>query len=252
MPEHGGKISSVFMKQKGFELLFQNPKEAYRQAELYAPFEAFEACGFDDAFPTVDACDVTVGGKAVRYPDHGEIWSAKMECKMEGAGVTLSYDSKILPCHYEKRVSLNENSVVCRYRIINTGEDAFPYLWVCHCLVNLRPNMKLILPETHAARETVFSGERMEKWYYSSPVDEGICGYDYPEQGVRALISYDPGKLPYLGFWMTEGGFRGDRNCALEPATGYYDSIPIALKNRACSVLNPKEAVEFELTISLL
>jgi galactose mutarotase-like enzyme len=42
LPSHGGKLSSIYDKKKNFELLFQNPKEEYKKAELGAEFSAFE------------------------------------------------------------------------------------------------------------------------------------------------------------------------------------------------------------------
>ncbi len=57
-------------------------------------------------------------------------------------------------------------------------------------------------------------------------------------------LGWDKDKLPYLGFWITDGGFRGDYNCALEPSTGYYDSIDIATKNGKVSYLLPNEVFE--------
>ncbi|MEM1484142.1 DUF5107 domain-containing protein [Oscillospiraceae bacterium PP1C4] len=249
LPAHGGKLASIYHKQKRFELLFQNPRSCYKQASFGAPFEEFEACGFDDAFPTVDACDVTIGSLLTSYPDHGEIWSAAFEYLIEDNCVTLIYNSERLHYCYVKIISLQGNHVVCSYRIMNTGKNPLPYLWVCHCLVNYREDMKLILPE--GIKKTVFSGDRMEKWHLDSAVTEGRCGYEYPTEGMQAIFTYDAKKLPYLGYWQTTGGYRGDCNCALEPAAGYYDSIVTAQKNNACPVLMPKEKLRFELVISL-
>ena len=63
-------------------------------------------------------------------------------------------------------------------------------------------------------------------------------------------MRYDPEKLPYLGLWCTMGGYRGDCNAALEPTTGYYDSIPRALETGRVRMLAPGERFEFSLTLS--
>lgn len=91
----------------------------------------------------------------------------------------------------------------------------------------------------------------MEKYYVEGMVGEGYCGYLYPVQGMKAEISYDPEKLPYLGFWVTAGAFRGDFNCALEPTTGFYDSIAVAQKNGRCPALAPDEQMGFTITVRL-
>ena len=64
-------------------------------------------------------------------------------------------------------------------------------------------------------------------------------------------LSYDAGVLPYLGVWITAGGFQGDYNWAIEPTSGFYDSVSTAEKNKKLKVLGPGEVMEFELTLSL-
>ena len=66
-----------------------------------------------------------------------------------------------------------------------------------------------------------------------------------------AQLEYDSTMLPYLGFWATGGGYRGDVNCALEPTNGYYDGIPNARQHNACPVLTPDETWNFTLSIQL-
>lgn len=271
LPKHGGKIASLYHKQKEFELLFQNPHPTFQKAALGADFSRFEACGFDDAFPTIDACTVSVGGSDILYPDHGEIWSASFPCTVKEESALLAYGSEILPCQYEKRVVLQENGVECRYRIQNTGDFAFPYLWACHCLVNCEDGMELLYPghlggvvnvlESPLLGEegccwplsekfTGLPGQPMTKYYADGKVLEGKCGYVYPKHGLTAVMEFDPIRLPYLGFWCTEGGYRGDCNCAFEPATGYYDNALLAFENQTGSVLQPGEEVSFFVRIT--
>ena len=64
-------------------------------------------------------------------------------------------------------------------------------------------------------------------------------------------IEWDNNVLPYLGFWITAGGFRGDYNCAWEPSSGYYDSVSRALRNNAVWELLPQEEKQFDITITV-
>jgi galactose mutarotase-like enzyme len=284
LPLHGGKVTSLYSKKKEFELLFQNPKGSYSAAEPYAPFEEYEACGFDDAFPTIDACEMQVGDRMVAYPDHGEIWSAPFDFQVRGDRVLTSWSSSILPYAYFKEFSLEQNCLKVSYRITNTGRDSFPYLWAFHCLVNYRSDMRLLYPEGVTELVNAFDSEKLdaegtayrfpkdrlrdgsrrdftavppalppseEKFYVKGKVGQGRCGYFYPAENVTAQIEFDPEKLPYLGFWCTAGGYRGDYNCALEPASGYYDRVDKTLKNRAGSILHAGETLNFELKIRL-
>ena len=71
LPAHGGKVASIIYRPRGFELLFQNPKGVFRRAGRGDDFSMFEACGFDEAFPTVDACVFETAGETLTYPVHG-------------------------------------------------------------------------------------------------------------------------------------------------------------------------------------
>ena len=78
-----------------------------------------------------------------------------------------------------------------------------------------------------------------------------ICGFYYPSKEICCMLHYDVKKLPYLGVWITAGGFEGDYNCALEPSNGFYDGIGRAEKNCRLPVLKAGEAMDFELVVSL-
>ncbi len=55
LPDHGGKIASLYHRERRFELLFQNPKPSFAPAKAGDDFASHEACGFDDVFPAVIA-----------------------------------------------------------------------------------------------------------------------------------------------------------------------------------------------------
>lgn len=284
LPEHGGKIASLYRKDKAFELLFQNPRKNYRKAKPGAAFGDYEACGFDDAFPNIDAGKVRTARGETDYFDHGEIWTAPFTVSAEPDGISLTYASPFLGYRYQKRLSLEGEALTLRYAISNESAYAFPCIWACHCLVNVHPEMNILFPRGVNCVQNVFDspllgeagalyrfpvdlaadGEQydcsgaldakrasMLKIYCADAVREGLCGYRYPAQGVEALFTYDAPKLPYLGFWATAGGYRGDVNCALEPTNGFYDSIELAQKNGKCGELKPGETLEFSLQISV-
>ena len=94
LPEHGGKVASLVYRPRSWELLFQNPKGVFRKAQRGDDFSDYEACGFDDAFPTVDACQVQVGERKVLYPDHGELWSAAFTAEPQGETLCLPCTGK--------------------------------------------------------------------------------------------------------------------------------------------------------------
>ena len=283
IPRRGGKLASIKLKETGFELLFQNPKSYYSDADNSSRFENFEACGFDDVFPSIDAEIVDFNGSCLEYPDHGELWTADFDCSVQSEEITLSYKSKLFDYSVKKVVSVKDNEIKCAYSIKNNGKESFPCFYAMHCLVNIEDEMRIIFPDGTDEILNVLKSERlgkegtvyafpkdaatagvydfssvnkcshptMDKYYVVGAVKKGKCGYEYTRSGVRALIEYDHKSLPYLGFWITQGGFRGDYNCALEPTNGYYDSIGSARRNNKCPLLEQGNTMEFEIRISL-
>lgn len=290
VPEHGGKSVSIYDKERQFELLAQKEERMLQKPEASQSFVESAAYGFDDAFPSIEEGKVDINGSIHYYPDHGEIWSANMEVQQwsqDKQELILSYKGKVIPYTYQKKISLHKYSVCYSYTITNVGNNYFPCLWTCHCLVRYEEDMKILFPHkshmfvnvldskelgkkgteyiTHNinkeldCKDTAYRFDRvppadtgsMEKYYIKETIKQGRCGYEYPSQGVRCLISYDAMKLPYLGFFVTAGGLKGDYNCALEPCDGYYDSIETALKNKKCVILQPGEQRNFTLEIKL-
>ncbi|WP_035294276.1 DUF5107 domain-containing protein [Clostridium sp. KNHs214] len=284
LPEIGGKIASLYHKKKEFELLFQNKFKSYEKAALNSAFEKFDASGFDDAFPTIDPCRVVYGNKEILYPDHGEVWSSSFDYKIENNRVFLSFNSTILPYKYMKTLYLEEGVLTIDYNIKNTGNLPIPCIWAMHCLINCEEEMKINFPKgtkeiinVHKSvnlgdlnsihpypKTTTPKGEiynlnkvgrknlnNTEKYYAYSILKEGICSVYYPNKDITYKINFNKDALPYLGFWVTEGGFRGDYNCALEPTNGFYDTIPIAKENNKLFYLKKEEDLNFKITIEL-
>jgi len=282
LPEIGGKLCSIYDKNKEFEFLFQNKEDSYKKAQLNSNFGEFDASGFDDCFPTIDESKVMVSGKEVIYPDHGEVWSSRLNYSILGDSALLNMHSEILPYNYSKKVSVQGKEVELHYEIENTGRDKFPIIWAMHCLVNCEEDMTINFPEDTKAIEnvheskalgkigeiyaypidTVISGKKFdfrkinsakanntEKYYVAHKTETGKCSMHYPSKDVTFEIVYDSEKLPYVGFWVTEGGFRGDYNCALEPTNGYYDTIDMAVRREMCHYLKPGEKFNFDIKL---
>ncbi|QUH29256.1 DUF5107 domain-containing protein [Vallitalea guaymasensis] len=284
LPELGGKIASFYHKDKKFELLFQNKKDEYMKPDMYDDFSLYDASGFDDCFPSVDEGFADFGSEKIKYPDHGEIWSSCFDYEIIGDRVKLKYASRLLPYTYEKSIGINENTILIDYKIKNTGSEVIDCFYTMHCLINCEKNIILKFPsetkEVINVLESSFLGKKgsihpfpvtqtnegksffldhvkspdsngYEKYYVMDKIEDGICGAYYPSKGIEFVTKYDATKLPYLGFWVTEGGFRGDYNCALEPSNGFYDSMKSVYENNKFMKLEPNTDFEFSIELSL-
>ncbi len=278
LPELGGKILSFYRKDKDFELAAQKGRGdglTLSGAERFSDY----AFGMDDAFPNIDAEEILWDDRWLRYPDHGEIWNHAFQVQEQGElFVKLGWRSEAFSYLYEKSFSLEEEKLRIRYRICNSGGEGIPCIWTWHGLMRYEEDMRFLLPEEIKHCRNVMPGSIlgeagniypiensvydftavpkadapcMVKYYGEERVRSGRCGFAYPSQKLQCILEYDAKKLPYLGVWITAGGFQGDYNCALEPSSGFYDKISRAGKFNALPVLGDGEETEFEMAISL-
>lgn len=278
LPRLGGKIASLKYKKKDFEVAAQYGGEEYKIPGKDPVFSEYDASGLDDAFPNIVGACVTQGQRQWKYPDHGEVWSSAFQHEIVGEQIILKFASRTLPYTYEKKISLKGSQVQIYYEIKNPGDIPFPCLWAFHGLVRYEEDMELIYGKEADSFENVLDspelgkiGRRipfrnqeydfsrvpkrgsgtMVKYYADRKIHTGRCGYRYPSQGVECILEYDTKELPYLGVWITAGGFRGDYNCAMEPANGYYDDIRTAKENHSLYLLKKGKPLVFHMNIRL-
>lgn len=281
-PQLGAKIVSLFYKPQNFEVLFQPTADAYRLPEYGADFSAYDTSGADEMFPTIDACHYPFD-KDIRLPDHGELWSMSWQLEDSGDCIETTARGVALPYLFKRRLSLTESGVRLEYELRNLSSAALYGLWAFHGLVACDEKSRIILPQAKrvvmvhdsallgsagtehdfpVAKTTEGAAYRLdqiapyeaaktEKWYL-----KGLPG----KEGAMLLLnsgklcyrlSFDETKLPYLGVWLNEGGFKGEYNCALEPSDGFYDSAEIAFEQGCLPVLAAGESRRWDLGIEL-
>ncbi len=283
LPEIGSKIASIYSKEKEFEFLFQNKDDSYKKAKFDSDFENYDCSGFDDCFPNVDRSKLFINNQLYIYPDHGEIWSANFDYKITEEKISLNYHSPYFKYDYYKTIELEKNKIRLNYRIKNKLKTAFPAIWTFHCLLNYAEDLILNFPTDLKKVINVQSSDYLgdqgtehsfpitkdkfgekyqlnrlknresiltEKYYSFGEINNGIVSAYYPGQTAEFIIKYSAEKLPYLGFWLTEGGFKGDYNFAFEPTDGFYDSINLALKNKKVNIIDP--GAEYSFAIDLI
>lgn len=278
LPSLGGKISSIYHKKNPFELVAQNENGVYKLPTVDADFSQFDTSGIDDAFPSIHQDLVELNGSILSYPDHGEIWSHPLRSYIHGECLVLQFESERFSYTYEKRITLSGQEVQISYRICNLDDEPLPCLWAFHGLMRYEEDMHFIYPDEVKEFVNVFDSKQlgeigttfsrnnerydfsrvpskgsntMIKYYVQGKVSNGVCAYYYPSQNMQCLLTYDAEKLPYLGVWITTGGFKGDFNCAIEPSNGFYDTIQTAKDNNALYFLKKREPLEFSLRLSL-
>lgn len=263
LPEDGGKMASL--KNGDRELLAQAPGEHYLRLLPDGEYVPSECSGFDDMFPTIDPYAPSNGmyrGKT--YPDHGEVCRYPMDVKVHPESLEFLFDSKLFAIRYGKRISCAEDGIAIEYTIENKGEEAFPYIWAAHCMLQAYPDAEILFPYGADAPIRTMFGKQLSrtqtepcsddgesyKYYFTERIAEGWCGYRYGD-GKTLMLQYSPEVIRYLGVWINNGSFKRMYNIALEPCTAPYDKPDSAMESGYCSILQPGEVLQFRLLFDI-
>ena len=273
LPQSGSKIASIMYKPREAELLWQESDAKFPKSEYGQPFGRAQSFGFDEMFPTINACRYAGGvWDGVPLPDHGEVWSLPWHYEIEGERLRLWVYGVRLPYLLEKTVALNDNTLTIEYAVTNLSPFPLDYLWAAHPLFNLTPGARLLLPPAMTKILNAYSGEPLrdygrlydfpaatlddgrvvdlatlaapdgvgrQKYYFAAPLSEGWCGLRDPGRNLAIRLSFPPEVVRYLGIWFNQGWWEQQYNVALEPATAAMDQPDLAKARNMSSTLPP-------------
>jgi len=287
LPSIGAKMCSLVYKPRGFELLVQRPGKDYLLQPYDGDYVAAECSGFDDMFPTIDACHYEAfPWKGTRIPDHGEVWSIPWDHTIESDRVRFVTYGVRFPYRLEKQMSFAAPTVLrMDYRLINLSAFDFDFLWAAHTMFNLEEGVELVLPPGIERVVATFTmggcmdryGEEFpwpsfqlpdgtmrdlrrirpketreaDKYFVKGVMPEGWCGLKYHQSDFTLALSFPVEHVPYLGILTNEGGWDDLYNIFLEPCTAPFDRPDVAKLHKAVSTVAAKSAYEWHLTISL-
>jgi hypothetical protein len=289
LPELGAKMSSLKSASTDREFLLQPPDRPYRPATYGASFAEFDTSGFDECCPTVSECKYPKGEFAgATMPDHGDLWSTAWQYDIGDGELYFEACGTSLPYIFRKSVRLEGNAVVLRYEIASTGSREFAFLWSAHPLLAVEPGCRIVLPtdvsgvfvnwsreerlgkygdscgwpfarttrgeEVDLAELTTVNAHTADK-LFTSRLSTGECALSYPRTDEALVFQFDPLLVPYLGIWISQGGWpspdHGHFTAALEPCTGRPDSLREAINMGECDVLQPGQKKMWELRLEV-
>ena len=270
LPRYGGKLVSL----KDFEdreWLAQDKNTKYIAPRLGNSYVDCEVSGADDMFPTIDPCY----WKGREYPCHGEVCRVGHSLKVYEEYLEMEYSSLALGYCYKKAISEgNDGEIVVKYTIKNTGKEDMPCFWALHMMFAAFEGGEIFVnSDTENTAEIMFdntqkygvrgdvitvSKEQLSskalngeayKFYYLARLKKGICGYydNVVKKGIA--LEYDSNKIPFLGIWMNNGGFKGMHSAAIEPCTLPFDTPIEAIKRGHSQTLESGQKYSFEFKI---
>jgi len=281
LPNLGSKIISLINKKTGREFCCQ------QQGEWKIPvfgdlWENYNLSGFDEMVPSV------LPGFYPEEPwvgtplaDHGEVWALPWEWSQHSENnVTLMVHGIRIPYILHKNLSLENNSLVFHYLIQNPTPFPMKFIWAYHPLVKVEPGCRIELNRPVDTVTFVYSaGTRQgsyftqQKWPITSNGDDlSIMGdllikraekYYFNAKGIiervkisfpdreNLAFSFPSAKVPYVGVWLNQGGWKNEYHLAIEPATGFLDRLDLAALSDSISIIPPHGSYEWYLQIEV-
>ena len=149
LPDVGAKIYDLIWKPTGRKFLWHNPRIAPQPYPIEANFDNYWCGGWDDGFPTCEACQ----HQGENYPNLGELrsvrWQAgEPEQTGDGQSITFTAYGPINPVRARKTVTIASESprVRMRYEITNLGVAGIDFIWGTHPALAVTPGMVLRIP----------------------------------------------------------------------------------------------------------
>jgi galactose mutarotase-like enzyme len=287
VPEMGAKIASLFDKRSRREWLIGPGDRPFRVVPYGATFVDQDMSGWDEMFPTILACDYPGPGdrQGVFLPDHGEAWTLPWSIdEASDRRLTLRVEGRALPYHLTRTAEYSAaDTLQFQYQLINRGADVMPYMWAAHPQFDCGDEAEMMLPPhittvCNAIGEawgwgvpetrfdwplaTALDGTQVHIDRIGPPSLKGARKFFVPPEmraGWAALIchpsedwlrmDWDAERIPYVGLWADEGAFNPASVAALEPMTGYYDSLITAWDKQRVSMIEPGETHTWTLTV---
>jgi hypothetical protein len=215
-PADGGRLTRL---QYGETDLFTAAPPAFRPpARDYGRYELRPVYGYDDCFPTVDACD--------DWPDHGEL------CWLPWAGSVADATTRSArwPLTFTRRLTFGPRELRWSFAAANDGDVPRPVQHVMHPLFPVTTVTGLELPPGRSydaaavARQLLGQPRGTSTMLHLAGIEQGRCTIGFRHRR-RLTISFDRALFPTLGIWWNhlgypdEAGCRRDE-CSLQPTPG--------------------------------
>ncbi len=266
LPEVGAKILTLFDKKTARNVLWENPRIRPQRYPIDANFDNYWCGGWDDAFPTADACVY----QNEPFPNVGELrslnWTVEEYSANDfSASARLSAYGPISAIKATKTISLFGQEARLHFQIESQGPLPVDFLWGTHPAFAVEAGTRLIIPArvgiVGSSNDRSFGspGERYNWPLLGSAqgvTDMGIvkdisagvaCGhyatdltdgwYAVETRGSGILFEFPLETCPCLWLWLVYGGWRGYHHAIVEPWTGYPVNLEQAVKEGRASQL---------------
>jgi hypothetical protein len=248
-PERGARIESL--SWRGHEFLTSAPAVFRPPEKDCGLYETHPVYGYDDCFPSVDACVCPDSGASI--PDHGALWQIPWDFRVSGDSVTFSAKPEFPNAVFTRKMTFGESDLKWSFSVQNLSVDK-PLFFnhVMHPLMPLDSVAGLCLPDCgsvfdEARNEPVPGAKAEDAAETLLSVSDGrsemliLRGIKNGEFKIRFKAGFElkvnfPAEIfGSLALWWNKGGWPPGpgskrREFAIEPLAGPFSSLA---KNRA-------------------
>jgi galactose mutarotase-like enzyme len=248
LPGIGAKVFDLIHRPTGHNFLWHNPRIAPQPYPIEANFDNYWCGGWDDAFPTCEACLF----RGEQYPNLGELRSIDWAVEAQSDGsVSLSAPGPISAVAAKKTVRLLGRSVEMEYEVTNLGPAGIDFLWGTHPAYAIdggtilhvpartgivgsasdpslgAPGQRYPWPVLETAggsldmTRTLPSAANVSCGHYATELSAGWYALEHAGRQQSLLFEFDLEICPYLWMWLSYGGWRGYHVAVIEPWTSY-------------------------------
>jgi galactose mutarotase-like enzyme len=269
----GARITSLKSRLDGREWLAQAKDSGASEPAYGASFTDTDHFGWDEMFPSVDACAYPTGSFAgLDVVDHGELWSLTWET-LEESPTTIAQRvrSPRFAYTFERALVLEGPTLRVNYAVVldEMAPTALPFLWALHPQFAMTEGSRLELSgDPHVLDTSDAAAVRSVEWLGDLAIERDVeAGSDrmiyvapgdlvseariVDRTGSRMRLSWDHDFAPYLGVWMDRGRYTRGRVVAIEPTNGFFDELARAHQSGTVRTFAPGKRVTWwvELTI---
>lgn len=278
-PAYGGKVSSLFDKAGGAELLFNYPAELPTGPRYDVPHAKAWYAGWDECFPAL------APGKyhghpydGIPVPDHGELWGIPTVAVPTKDGITTVWHGLRFGYRLTRKLYLDGPAVRAEYTLINLAPFDFRFVWAMNALLAMDGPVELaaegspafrwshgpdgtdvqrpfdwpaVEPGLDLSRPATLPARRAWKVFSTEPITHPIRVV-YPATGRALRIEYTSADVSaYWGVWVNTGGWAGHRHLAPVPTAGRFDALDRAIRDGSAGRVGPSGRCEWAVSLSL-
>lgn len=267
-PHDGARITRL--AYDGFGLLTAVPKRFRPPKKDYGLYETRPVFGYDDCFPSVDACRFP--DRRWRVPDHGELCWLPWTTQPARDGLHFSVQSQNLPLAFSRAMLFSDTRLTWHFAVRSQAPDPLPFQHIMHPLMPLEeidlaalrlPDCGMVYDEVgkrpaggkvdlvhgsrlsglnlpHVLESTAPGGFRML-------VLRGIKSGGFTvgfKNGMRLRVQFPRKYFTALGIWWNNRGYPDESGlrrceCAFEPIPGPASSLARASRAGDAMIVQP-------------